>query len=369
MLGVCSTFLLARLFYDTTTAWVAALLLLLCPLYFAQSGMFLADVPVAALGVTCVYLALTRRFVAYLVVATYMVLLKETSVALIVALVLYLVLTAEEHTRERLVDALEYGIPLLAIGAFVVVQRITTGHFVAIYPFEFELFDPTAAAVRHQFDLITEWIFVNQFRWMLSLVIVVDLVWSGIRSRREIWLFGLVVALSGYSFSALYFLPRYLLPVLPFFYILAAGSVMRVARAQPVRIAAGTAAVGAMAWSLSVQPFWGNAEFNMRYLDVVHAHEDMVRYIEANAPNALVVTAWPHTHELEQPVLGYVDRPLRTTNYTTPSDVDGADFILVSSPPTENPELQAIADDGGWHVVRTVERRSITVTLYKRSGA
>jgi len=118
VLGIISTFLLARFLYDETTAWLAAVLLLLCPLYFAQAGMFLADVPVAALGVTCVYLALTRRYVPYLLCASYMVLLKETSVALVVALVIYLCIAARERTKQALADALKYAAPLVVIGAF-----------------------------------------------------------------------------------------------------------------------------------------------------------------------------------------------------------------------------------------------------------
>src|ERR1051325_5050203 len=81
-IGVWFTFLLGRLLYDAKTGFFAALLLFLSPIYFAQSGMFLADMPVAALGVASVYFALRRKFWAYVVSATYMVFIKETSIAL-----------------------------------------------------------------------------------------------------------------------------------------------------------------------------------------------------------------------------------------------------------------------------------------------
>jgi hypothetical protein len=62
-LGVCGTFLLARLLYNEKTAFFSALFLLLSPLYLAQSGMFLADIPVTSLGVLSIYLALRDRFI------------------------------------------------------------------------------------------------------------------------------------------------------------------------------------------------------------------------------------------------------------------------------------------------------------------
>jgi 4-amino-4-deoxy-L-arabinose transferase-like glycosyltransferase len=368
VLGIISTFLLARFLYDTTTAWVAALLLLLCPLFFAQSGMFLADVPVAALGVTSVYFALTRRYVPYLVCASYMVLLKETAVALVVALVLYLLITLEQRSKQHVIEALKYAAPLAVIGAFVLLQRITTGHFFSIYDFEFELFDPSHDSMRRQFELVTEWIFVNQFRWILTAFIAADLLWFGVRGRKDAWLFGLILLLSGYSFAGLYLLPRYLLPVFPFFFIIGANSLLRLVRAPRFRTAAAVAVVGAAAWVLLIQPFTGNGEVNLRYLDVVAAHETMANHIAARDPSPTVLTQWPHTDELAKPVLGYIDRRIRTKSYSRTRDVDGSDLIVVSNPPEAMEELKSLARRSSWPLVHTVRKGDITVELYERPG-
>ena len=369
VIGVVSTFFLARLFYDTTTGCVAALFLLLCPLYLAQAGMFLADVPVTALGVTCVYLALTRRYVAYLVCASYMVVLKETAVAIVVALVLYLFLSAGERTKERLIDALKYAAPLVVIGAFALWQRITTGHFFAIYDFEFQLFDPTFDAMRRQFHLITEWIFLNQYRWVLTVLIGADLIWFGARERKDAWLLGLVVLFSGYSFVGLYFLPRYLLPVFPFFFMLGAHSLLRLLRAPQLRIAVAIVAVAAAAWVLTVQPFTGNSEMNLRYLDTVNADQAMARYVAAQHPGATVLTDWPRTVEFGSPLLGYVERPISTKGLANTRNIDDADLIVVSSVGAKHKELTALAENRDWPVAHTVRKGDVEVVLYARPGA
>ena len=63
--AVCFTYRLGRLLYDTATGLLAALFLFLSPIFFAQSGMFLGDVPVTALGTMSVYYALRDRYGAY----------------------------------------------------------------------------------------------------------------------------------------------------------------------------------------------------------------------------------------------------------------------------------------------------------------
>jgi hypothetical protein len=85
-----------------------------------------------------------------------MVLLKETSIALVAAIVLYRVLLTRPRTRSELASTLKYAAPLAAIGAFILLQRLTTGHFFSIYDYEFDLFVLSAQAVRSQFELVTE---------------------------------------------------------------------------------------------------------------------------------------------------------------------------------------------------------------------
>jgi hypothetical protein len=146
-----------------------------------------------------------------------MVLIKETSIALLAALILYLLLLAKPITKNALAKALKYSAPLFIIGAFFLFQKLTTGEFFFIYNFEVELFELSQKSVQNQFIAITQWIFLYQHRYIFTALIVLTLMLnSEARKRRELWLFLLILLLSGYSFSGLYFLPRYLLPVCHF---------------------------------------------------------------------------------------------------------------------------------------------------------
>jgi hypothetical protein len=120
--GVCATNMLVRAAHDTRTAVLAALLLLFSPAWFSSAGVFLADLPVAALGVLCALFVMRGRVLAFFVTASCMVLIKETAVALVVALIAFRVLTRRPLTRATLKDALPYAAPLLVFAAFIIAE-------------------------------------------------------------------------------------------------------------------------------------------------------------------------------------------------------------------------------------------------------
>jgi hypothetical protein len=348
-LGVCGTFWLARYLYDEASAWFAALFLLVTPLYFAQAGMFLADLPVAALAAWSIYLGLRERYLAYLVCATCMVGIKETAVPVLVALILYRLLAGWPLTRASLSTALRYSVPLWCYLAFIVVQKLTTGKFLWIYNWDIELFRLAPAVVGRQVWGITRWVFLVQGRWLFSVLILLALVFRpGVR-RRELWLFLLILTLVGYEFSILAFTPRYLLPVLPFFFVLGAASLMQLVRGPGLRVAAGLLMLGVMTWSLLTQPFQGASTVNLRYREVVRLHRQAGEFVAARDPDADIVANWPVWHELLVPLYGYVPRPLKSQSYEKPGDIAGADLIVVSRPSAPGgEELWQLAREGGW---------------------
>jgi hypothetical protein len=368
-LGVCATFLLARYWHGTRTAWLAAFFLLLSPVYLAQSGMFLADVPVTALGALATYFVLKGRYGPYVACASCMVLLKETAIALVVALLLYRFVVLNPFRQARLRDVARYSAPLAVIGAFILLQKATTGHFFFIYDFDVELFQLTPDHVRYQSGLITRWLFIDQHRFIFTALIALNLSVNGRARRRELWLFVFVVVLSGYSFSVLYFLPRYLVPVLPLFYILAAASILDLARGFRLQLSAACAALGMMSWSLVSQPLRGNGETSLRYLDIVAMHRAAIDRIARDRPEARVLTTWPHTDELTRPLLGYVHQPIDAKGFRAASDLPEADLILVSQP-ANGPEvgLRELARRDAWRLILRQEKESAWIELYAREN-
>ena len=370
-LGVAATFLLARHLYDQRTAWLAALLLLLAPVYFTQAGMFLADVPVAALGVLSIYLALTGRFRGYLIAATVMLFIKETGMAVVAALVVYRLLSGRSLRRAAIIDALRHSLPLGFIVVFFILQKVTTGHFLFIYDFSIQLFEPSLAAVVRQALLITRWIFVDQHRVVLTLVIGLGLLLRPRLRRPELLLFLLILVMSGYSFSVMYYLPRYLMPVLPLFYLLAAASLLELIRAPRWQAVGALATIGFMIWSLQAQPLRGNAEYNLRYRDIVALSQTMALQLAAEAPDTPIVTHWPHSEELYFPLLGYTPRALPVKRLVSGMPLPDSAIVLLGTTTGGRMmrELREQALREGWAVQRRLTGRGVELQLLARGAA
>jgi len=106
-------------------------------------------------------------------------------------------------------------------------------------------------------------------------------------------------------------LPRYLLPVLPLFYLIAVALVMRLPR-FPARLILGAAA-GCFVWAWFINPPYPfPLEDNLAYADFIRLHQQAAQYLEARPGEPRILTAWPATDELAKPFLGYVRKPLRT---------------------------------------------------------
>ena len=367
--GVGATYAFVRAAHDAKTALLAALLLLFSPTWFSNAGVFLADLPVAALGVLSAVLVMRERVVAYCVVASVMVLLKEPAVAVVAALVAYRLLRRWPVSRASLRDALPYAAPLLVFIAFITAQKIASGRFFFILAFEADpLIDGGIAATLRDAAKVTTWLFVAQFRWVLTLAIALDLVVNReARRRPELLLCVLVVLGSGYTFSVIYYMSRYVLPVFPFFYALGAVSLMSLARTPRRQQATGAAAVALTLWCLARDPLRGHGEDNLRYLGIVRAHQAAVAEIESRFAGARLLATWPVAAELSDPLLGYVDRPLPVKWFAGAATLGDADLAVVASPANADARrLEALLRDAGWVPVVTHRSGPAAVNAYQR---
>lgn len=102
-------------------------------------------------------------------------------------------------------------------------------------------------------------------------------------------------------------LTRYLLPMFPLVLLLAIA-VLR-SRAERWQLLAGLSAVAFVA-GIFVDPPYGFApEDNLAYARFIRLHQTGIAELNANFPEATVLSAWPMTDALRRPELGYVREP------------------------------------------------------------
>jgi hypothetical protein len=282
--------------------------------------------------------------------------------------VVFVFLTTATDRAAAARRALSYGLPLIPIGVFIAWQKLVVGGFFWIVEPAIPLIELDRSLARRKLVRLTEWLFVHQLRWLFTALIVLHLLLTArARQSKEWWLFALIVVLSGYSFYVLYFLPRYLLPVMPYLYLGGAAALMALVPTRIGRVVAALLLLALVGWSLPRQPFAGNAEFNLRYCDVVALHATACDFITSELDGRRIATLWPHTVQLSRPFLGYVKRPVPVASLET--DAPAADDVVVVSVPGthhDHTSLRAEVERKQWRLIRQFQHDGAVVGVYRR---
>ena len=150
-------------------------------------------------------------------------------------------------------------------------------------------------------------------------------------------------------------------------------------KATAWRIPAAIFVLVFMVWSSATQPFSGNAEFNLRYLDAVQVDKEIGAILMKEFPSSRIVTAWPYTVELQSPQLGYVNRARSAVSVGAEGGISAADernlgeadLILVSLSPqmSKMAVLRDYALSRNWRLIRRLEKGAAVAELYERPVA
>lgn len=311
--GILFSFLLAIELcrpLEGAPAIAAVLLLLISPLFYTQAMMAQLDMPAMVFTVWALLLFLQCRYVASAAVCTALVLVKETG---LVAPALFLLWLGWREKRIR--EASYFAAPFAALAIWLVILKHATGHWLGNAGFTnynvFYSLEPMrviAAAVRRVY-----YVFFAEFRWIGTIAIV----WAWRKGRlyatRDWAIVGLfcgahmlLVSLFGGAT-----LERYLLPVLPMFYIAAAAGwtlyAARWRRLSELALAAGL--IISLFWNA---PYPAPLENNLAMVDFVHVQETAARFLDDRMPGTTVASAWPFTQALSDPRFGYVRQRFRT---------------------------------------------------------
>src|SRR6185369_8443302 len=109
----------------------------------------------------------------------------------------------------------------------------------------------------------------------------------------ELLLFAAIAVLAGYSYSFLYFLPRYLLPVAPYLFVAAAGALVGLVRWRAARLAIAAALIVLAVARRADGPRGGTREWSMGYLTVVRTYAETCAYVENELGDVRAAAPWP----------------------------------------------------------------------------
>ncbi|MEP6539443.1 MAG: hypothetical protein ABJF23_29165 [Bryobacteraceae bacterium] len=288
-------------------AFAAVVLLLASPLFYTQAMMAQLDMPAMLFTTLALLLFLQDRTRDCALACVALVMTKETGA--VAPLLFGAWLWSEGRRRETV----WFIAPFLALGAWLVYLRHGTGNALGNSDFvSYNLFYPLHP-VRLSMALVRRfyYLFIDNFHWVGSAALVFAWKRTGMFRSRAWAVCGALFVGHVLTVSVLggATLERYLLPVIPLFYIAvgAAWSALSLSwrRASQVVMTAGL--IGGLFWN---PPWPFPLENNLAMVDFVALQKDAAGFLESIYPNETVVSVWPFTDALRRPEFGYVSRPI-----------------------------------------------------------
>jgi hypothetical protein len=157
------------------------------------------------------------------------------------------------------------------------------------------------------------YLFIDNFHWVGTISILLAWRRTAIFRGRAWAITALVAAVQTVAVSVLggAALERYLLPVVPLFYIAAAAALMTL---RPAWRRAGSVVIlgGLVAGIFINSPFAYPFENNAAVVTFVRLQRRAAEFVESTYPEATIYSAWPFPDALRRPEFGYVTKPMRT---------------------------------------------------------
>ncbi|MFC2167476.1 ArnT family glycosyltransferase [Acidobacteriota bacterium] len=328
--GLTFLFMLTRRIYGIKEAVAATLFLFFNQIFFAQVGMVYLSVAIMSLAILTVYSYICQKHILFLVSASAMLLVKETSIIVLVSIILFDVF--QNICRKEKIDVLfkkliHLSLAFLPLFGWMVFHWKKTG-----WIFNTNLIVNKESFWKVFLNNLSRYLFfdrspenVNRANWGIFILVVVFFVVYILKKknlRTEILLLFIVIMNIAF-FSYTDDLPRYFLIIFPFYFILGARAFVYISEKSKYRRVLLIALLALIIFS-SVMNYSGQRdtdgwrlESNMEYLDFVRVCQSLAHYLESKYPDYKIIASFPLYNALQIPWYGYVKKPLAVVPQST----------------------------------------------------
>ena len=385
--GLVSTYVIAYERTSRAIAVLSTLVLATTPLYLTMAAFLLPEMPLTGITALALFFVHRRQFGWAAVMGMALVWIKETGIftsgAIGAAIVFDHWRTGTLNTPvARRAIALS-TLPLLALIAFFVWQRVNAGYFV--FPHHQGLFSERQFTLTNFLTAVPS-MFLWNGRYALVLVALCCIRFA-YQHAPKVFVepvfvaSGLLALFNVIFFAQMFWLERYALPAHPGIILICSLIVFHTtdhpsAVRDVLRVVSYFTPITLGLVGLFFAPADQAPELSFVYADVLDSHQQAARLIgtefeEHGIPrDALIITTWPLTVELEDPVLGFTEQAFATQHpeYLRDEDRGSVRAVLVDSSSSRAEVLRAQARDVGFTPSGTLTvGRAPELELYLRA--
>ena len=379
LLLVVSVFGFGKKHFNSTVGLIAALLLMVQPLFFAQTGLMLPEVQLALLCFLAINFYLQQQWLFYVILASLAVLTKETGIivpAILMGLegIFYLVQSSRLKKIELIKRTGLILIPWLVFGIFLIVQKLQNGWF--FYPYHVSFIKTDWASLNYKLYFFSDFIFLSQGRWLWLIILVLGVGWliatKHISIKKEgeriltdrvvsTYLFAVFIFFASFLFSP--DMHRYTLVVFPFVLILLAAAIWQFTNGWSIY----KAIIVCVILSTHLFYLWDNSfnyDADLDYVNVVKVQKEATNYLEKqkmkNGP-LKIHSNFPFFYGMYDKRLGYLNElDFLAWNNSVSEDID---FVVKESPGTG---IGAdLSDTSNYRLHKRFQEGFANVSIYK----
>ncbi len=334
-LALLYTWRLGETFFGRGTGVAASLLLLFCPLFFCQSGLVRLAIPLTALAVMTLYYGLSARPLPLALCGTALVLTKHPGVFVTAGLLAALLLPLLRRGSGNTTPGRKFSWPLLLAtavpaGVFLLWALLCRLHYGWMFHPENTAdlglsVGPLLSRVGYWLRqlLLLKWMWVPALFTLAGAVVLLRRGRTGGQTDNRLHGLELAVAMGlpfllfiGFFSCYAFDFPRYLLPLYPSFFLLAAAGAAQLTSRRPT---VGLLLLLALSLPLFTCGWFRNYtlprprhyyESDLAYGQVLAAKRAAAAHLEQHHPGKTILTGKPAL-DLREPAFGYVSRPMK----------------------------------------------------------
>jgi 4-amino-4-deoxy-L-arabinose transferase-like glycosyltransferase len=319
ILACCFTFLLGEKLFSRKVGFWAAILLFLSPLFFTQSGMFHADLPLATLTLMVIYFYLQKNKWAYLLSAICLVMTKEAGILVIGAILIHeSVLNIKKIFTPAFIQRSIFLLsPSLFFFLWMVLNKVSLGWY--FWPYNLNYYSSGFYFNFDKLKEILELVYLRNFKLPFLLLTGMSILSKSVRNlfRKELFLFFLLstIFILFYLWGA--FVPRYLIVIQPYFVLIGVAFIFKLLRKLnfiPHLFFLSLILLYIQSYSTTVYSPW-SGENDLSYLIGIKTKQDTISFIEENFGSYNIITTWPLSSQLSFPFMGYVEKPYKVIHF------------------------------------------------------
>ena len=318
-----SVHVLVKKHINLRAANIAVLLLSVQSLFLAQATMLLPEMLITLLLIICVDFYLRKKYWLFVLVASIMVMTKETSIVFVGGFLLFHFVTyfrSKKEFNKYLRESTLLMFPILLYGLFLLLHKIEFGSY--FFEDHLEYIKLTESEILRKLKVATGIIFTRYGRNIILFVVLISLLIILFKKKKieNGKLLGLILLqiIIFLIFSALnFYTHRYMLSLLALFVIATSVIIQQVKFKKEL-----------LNWivviAITVAPLYytftkkSNPDSDLVYVQMVKVQQQIVKYCEDNGwQNEPIAASFNLIYCLQNPHLGYVSSEegfLKVTN-------------------------------------------------------